>query len=508
MSIYVVGLSHKTAPLEVRERCAVGTDDLRSLLDEARGWLANGEICVLSTCNRVELYIGLELPPAPPRGARVSVPADVHEALRVVFRQIRPGATAIGDDAIYVHGGESAIRHIFRVAASLDSLVVGETQIAGQMRTAMRASQQRSMLRSRLLPVLEGALRASRRIHGETSIGEGQVSVPSVAVDFATKVYSDFSDKSALIVGGGETARLVVAHVRENGLRKFFVLNRSFDKACSLAEEVSGTAVPWERLGDVLPLSDLVVSTTGSTLPVLTADAVRAAQRTRRGKPMILLDLAVPRDIEAAAGDADGAFLYDLDDLEGIAAENRRARESVLGAAQAIIDDEVRNVLVQAKLASELGPVVAAVRRRADAIAASEIERLFGKVSDLDPKARGEIEQMTRRVVNKLLHTPLSVIKQEARNGAEQDRLELFGRLFGIEQEGSQEQLRKIRDSERLAAVTDDEAATGKLAEPADAGEADDPAAAADLGDSAGADAAVPDAEPSLRAEAEPEATR
>lgn len=423
VSIHVVGISHKTAPLKVRERCAIGPEDVPRYLAKIREQIPDAEVCLLSTCNRTELYLGLD---------SSYDPSTSQGKLRRLFTNLSPQAIASDDSALYVLSGALAVSHIFKVAGSLDSMIVGETQITGQFRSAAHKAREAGLIGGQLSPVLEGAQLTARRIHTETALGEGQVSVPSVAVQFVLKVFQSLDDKSTLIVGSGETARLVVTHLREQGMLRFAVANRSFDRAFELAEEFAGTAVPWERLDDVLGRYDIVVCTTGSPKPVLSAPMISRAIRHRHGRPIVFLDLAVPRDIDEKAADLVGAFLFNLDDLKGIADENLSRRKSEVRQATAIVASEAEKLVQREQLTQKLGPVVSAVRGSAEAMARAETSRLFGKLGDLDKSERREIEQMAARLVNKLLHHPLATIKKEAHNGAFRESLAMFEKLFGV----------------------------------------------------------------------------
>jgi glutamyl-tRNA reductase len=416
--IVIVGVSHRTAPLEVRETLAFPRDALPETLARLRRETGLAEAMVLSTCNRVEVY------------GRVTEPGTADALAAFLAASHGKG---LGEIAPYLYRveGEDAIRHAFRVAASLDSLVIGEPQILGQVKEAYQLAEAAQSLGSALNALRNRSLAAAKRARTETGIGNNAVSVSYVAVELARKIFGELKDRRVLLVGAGKMTELAAKHLVRNGARATVVGGRTFEKAEELAAALGGRAVPLESLRQELVGADIVISGTGASGLVIRREDVDYARGVRRHRPLFLIDIAVPRDIEASTGELEGVFLYDLDDLRSVADANLRERRKEAAAAEAIVEQEVREFLAWQKSLDAV-PLLVALRRRAEEIRADETARAKKRLGPLTPEQDAALDAATSAIVNKLLHPPTAVLKELARNGHAPDHLDLIRRLLGL----------------------------------------------------------------------------
>jgi glutamyl-tRNA reductase len=410
--LHVVGLSHRSAPLELREKFAVATGE--QLEAHKRVVLAAGarEAVLLSTCNRVELYA-------------CASPA----AMARFFAETAGRPLAEVEPILYRHEGAEAVRHLFRVTASLDSLVLGEDQILNQVKAAYDAAQQAGTVGEALHAVFQAAIKTGKRVRRETRIGERMLSVSSVAVDFVQKVFSDLSTRSVLLVGAGEAARLTLVHLRARGVASVRIANRSLENARKLAEELGGEALSMDSLPAELARADIVLTSVGAGQPIVTAAMVQKALKARRGRSLFFLDIAVPRDVEPAVEKLSGVFVYNLDDLQAIVRENYGKRHEDLDAALHVVGDELERYMGRERH-RRLGPLVAAVVERMEQTTAEEVKATLDRLASLSPEARAEIEKLGERLVKKLLHAPLTAIRDEARSSDDDGPQRLLERLL------------------------------------------------------------------------------
>jgi glutamyl-tRNA reductase len=394
MSAIVVGLSHRTAPVSVLERAAVPNDDIAKTLDELQRAETISEVLLLATCNRVEVYA--DVPRFHPAVAEISTVLARHAGL------------AVSDlsDHLYVHFAEAAVQHLFTVAAGLDSMVVGESQILGQLRAAYALGSETGAVGSVLHDLAQTALRVGKRVHSETGIDRAGASVVSVALDRAEEVLGSLAAHRALIIGAGSMGALTAATLRRRGVSDIVVANRSPERAARLAAGVSGRAAPLADLAQEIGSADLVISSTGSTGLVVEAELIGP----RRERPLVVLDLALPRDVDPAVAVQPGVTYVDLDALRTSGA---MVSEGEVNAAVAIIADELGDYLAeQQRLA--VAPTVTALRARANQVVDAELTRLDGRLPGLDPAARREVADAVRRAVEKLLHAPTVRVKELA----------------------------------------------------------------------------------------------
>jgi glutamyl-tRNA reductase len=397
MRLFAVGLSHRTAPVELRE----SVDFARAGLESALGALAargiGREAVVVSTCNRAEIYALAETDAHADRIGRFF--GEYHQ---VDHRRIA--------EHLYVHRGPEAARHLFRVAAGLDSLVVGEPQILGQVKSAFTTAQELKHTGAVTNRLFHAAFTVGKRVRSETGLGEGAVSVSYAAIALAKKIFGDLKDLSVLILGAGEMAKLTAVHLQAQEVRQIAIASRTLATTEGLAQQLHGRAVSWAQLDAALGTADIVVTATGATEPVLTRSRVEDVMRPRRSRPLFIIDIALPRDVEAAVGDLDQVFLYNIDDLQSIVQENLARRSTELDKAATIVDEEVGRFAAWMQ-SREIIPTVIALRQRFEAIRLAELDRLEPKIASLPPEARARLDEITHLIVEKLLLTPTEQLK-------------------------------------------------------------------------------------------------
>jgi glutamyl-tRNA reductase len=406
--IIVVGLSHRTAPVEVRERLSAGGDVLPAVLARLTARSELVEAMLLSTCNRVEV-VAL----APKSGLDAALAAIGEELARHAGL---PGAEDL-KPYLYEKHGEEAVTHVFRVASSLDSMVLGEPQILGQVKQAHDAAVAAGALKGTLGRCISRAFAVAKRVRTETAIGAGAVSISSVAVDLATRVFGDLGDGVVLLLGAGEMAE-AAARSLGRGARGLRICNRSFDRAAGVAREMNASAVPWDQLEQELTSADVVVASTASRTPVVTRDMVKRAMKARKGRTLLFVDIAVPRNVEPEVHRIDNVYVFNVDDLEQEVARGMKARHAEVEAAEKIVGDELAQFLAWTR-GLEVQPTVVAMRLKARAVLFGELERsLGGRLKHLAEGDRAALTQMMESAINKLLHAPTTNLKARA---AEQD---------------------------------------------------------------------------------------
>jgi len=395
IDLLLVGVSHKTAPVAVRERLAVDPDAVAAALAELAGLAQVREAVMLATCNRVELYVAAE--------DADSAAAGLAEVLA------RRAGVAVADLAehLYQHRDSAAVRHLFRVASSLDSLVVGEPQILGQTKQAYDAAVQNGTAGAVLrICFEEGAFRVARRVRRETAIARNPVSVSSVAVEFARQVVGDFSRQRVLIVGAGKMSELAARTLRTHGAQ-LTVVNRTRARAEELAKAFGADVADWSDLHGALVAADIVIASTGAQRPVLTLDLLKQVRKQRRGRRLCLLDIAVPRDVEPAVGELADVYLFDIDALQEQASAHRAEREEEAAEAEAVVEEELGR-FVKRWRSRQLGPMVSALQAHFLGIARAEVQRLSGGADEKERKARLDIVE---GAMKKLLHQPMTALR-------------------------------------------------------------------------------------------------
>jgi glutamyl-tRNA reductase len=426
--LFVVGLSWRTAPVAIREQLAFREDELAGVVERLRAQPAVAEAMLISTCNRVEVY-----------GVTRDDPAQAAaEACRFLLAErglatTGRGAGAEVATALYQKGGDDAALHVFRVASALDSLVVGEAQILGQLKDAYALAGQVGAVGSVLARCVERAFGTAKRVRTETPIARGAANVSTVAVDLAQRVFGDLRGTSVLVIGAGKMSRLAARHLHAAGVVRIVVTNRSFDKAQALADEIDGQAQPFDQLERLLTEADVVISSTGARVPILTAAMMKKVVKARRWKPMMIVDIAVPRDAEAAVGELEGVYLFHIDDLERVVAANLSERQRAAVEAERIVSTEVRH-FVQWMRSQRVVPTIRALRAHFAQVAEVEVARTIEQLQrrEHSPAQRDEaIRRLGQLVVAKLLHQPQTVLK-ESPEGAIDARVEAAAALFGL----------------------------------------------------------------------------
>lgn len=418
--IGLVGLNHKTAPLAVRERLFAGCQEQTNLLGDLKAIEGVREILHLSTCNRVELVASLE---------------DEERTLPLLQSFLARYGGLTDEEAaacLYTYRDREAIRHLFRVTSSLDSLVMGEAQILGQVKDAYRQALAQNATGVVLNRLLHRAFRAAKRVRTETGIAANPVSVSFAAVELAKKIFGTLAGKKILIVGAGETAELTCTHLVGNGAEDLTVVNRSPAQARLLAEKFHGEARGLEELGEVLCDVDIVISSTGAPSHVVTGEMVRRSLHKRKNRLLFLVDIAVPRDIDPAADDVDNVYLYNIDHLQDIVDENIKNRRREALKAEAIIEEEVEHYTGWLR-ELEAVPTIVSLRSKAESIVRTEMEKASGWMASLENEDREKVQALVQGIVNKMLHAPVAVMKEESAEFASQDIVAAARQLFRLD---------------------------------------------------------------------------
>ncbi len=403
--LFVVGLSWRTAPVAVREHLAFPEDELGHVLSDVRNAGGVAEAMLISTCNRVEVYGAA----APAEGARAV--AEVERALLAR----RGSAPAEVRRALYEHVGAPAIDHVFRVAAALDSLVVGEAQILGQLKDAYARAHATGAAGPILGRCLERAWSAAKRVRTETAIAKGAANVSSVAVELAARVFGDLGGKQVLVIGAGKMSTLAARHLKTAGVAGLVVTNRSPERAAHLAAALGATARPWGELPELLAKADVVISSTGAREPILTTALMKKVAKARRWRPVVIVDIAVPRDADPAIGKEDGVYLFDIDDLERVVAANLAERGKAATAAGRIVDVEVAHFHAWLR-AQKVVPTIRALRDHFGQVGAAEADKVIALLhkKELGPAERdAAIRRAIDLVIAKLLHHPQMALKAD-----------------------------------------------------------------------------------------------
>ena len=422
--VSVVGVSHLTTPVEIRERFAFGPGEAEVALGALRGRSEVQEAVLLSTCNRTELYVC----PAGNQG--------VQDAAERVLAEKAGEVVGGTKQYLYRHDGEASVRHLYRVAGGLDSLVLGEAEIQGQVRDAYELAGRSAITPPLAGPVLhrlfQSALSAGGRIRSTTPIGEGAASVASVAVELARKIFGGLEGRQVMILGAGTTAELVVEALGRDGIRGLVVSNRTYERARELADRLSGQAVRFDEMPFELARTDILIASTAAPHPLVTRDGFRHAREDSQRGPLLIVDLAIPRDVEPEVGGEPNVFLYNVDDLHEIMDDNLVKRRNSVPEAEAIVDEFTRDFLHWYG-ARDVVPVIRSLRGRFDDVRTAELERLLQKLSHLSADDLDSVETFSKQLVNKLLHDPMKRLKQGASNGSGADFIDAVRYLHDLE---------------------------------------------------------------------------
>jgi glutamyl-tRNA reductase len=422
MGIVVVGLSHKTAPVDVREKLsfpeAVVPDALKALM----GYEGIKESLILSTCNRVELYTCVQ-----------ESKKGVEQIKKFIsdYHSLSPESL---EQALYVHPDAQGVRHLFRVASSLDSMIVGEPQILGQLKDAFDIALTAKTTGAVLNKLLKKSISVAKRVRTETKIAESAVSISFAAVELAKKIFGNLEDKTVMLLGAGEMAELAARHLLKNGVKSVLVANRTFERAVELAEEFNGSAVRFEDFPSEMVMADILICSTGAQTCVVRHDVVHKALKDRRNKPIFMIDISVPRNIDPEVNKIDNVFLYDIDDLQGVVNTNIEGRAREAEKAEELIMQEVETYL-QWERSLDAVPTIVELREKVEDIRRRELDKTLCQLNGITEDQRKAVEVLASAIVNKIMHAPIVVLKQAA-SGRDSNDLLAFGRkLFNLDKE-------------------------------------------------------------------------
>ena len=401
MTLTLIGVNYKTAPIELRERIAISREDLPETTRALAAVPGVSECMIVSTCNRVELLAAVESPDADLTGF-------LHRHFGLDPAVLQPH--------IYQQRDRDAVRHLFRVAASLDSMVVGEPQILGQVKEAFAVARASGTVAGQLEHLLQSAFAAAKKVRSETEIGSSSVSIASVAVDLARKIFGSLQGRTVFLVGAGKMSELAARHLVQQGAGTILVTNRTQERARLMAEESNGRVIPFDQLYDAVSEADIVISSTGAPHPIFRREHGQAFMHRRRNRPMFFIDIAVPRDVDPAMGKLEGVFVYDIDDLQAVAAAHMAERGRVASDAESLIAREVER-FQQRQRTVNVAPAIVALQQQAEEIRKAELRRVQSRLGSLSPDQVAAVEALTRGLVNKFLHPPMQALKQAAREG-------------------------------------------------------------------------------------------
>src|ERR1039457_1418680 len=402
-SLVLVGVNHTTAPIEVRERLSIPATRLADAVRTLVHLPGIREGLIVSTCNRVEFVTYQD---ASHGQANANLMRFLHEYFAIPADDVEPH--------LYEFREREAIRHLFRVASSLDSMVVGEPQILGQVKESYAVARQVGAVAGTLDPLLQRAFAVAKRVRTETQIGSSSVSIASVAVDLARKIFGSLQGKTVLLVGAGKMSELAARHLVQQGAGAILVSNRTQERARRMAEEFQGRVIPFEQLYEVASEADIVITSTGAPHPIFRREHGQAFLHRRRNRPMFFIDIAVPRDVDLAMNNVEGIFVYDIDDLQQVAAAHMAERSRAASDADTMIAGEVER-FHQRQRTVDVAPAIVALQRQAEEIRQAELRRVQARLGSLSAEQVAAVEALTRGLMNKFLHPPMQALKQAAR---------------------------------------------------------------------------------------------
>ncbi len=449
MHILVSGLSHKTAPVEVREALTFPEHTLGEALTSLTSYPHTNEAIILSTCNRTEVY---------------TVASDIEGGQGDIAKFLNSCHEANDcdiTDYLYQHDSLGAINHLFRVVSSLDSMIVGEAQILGQTKEAYSHAfevQTTNLIFNRLF---RQAFAVGKRVRTETDIGENAVSISYAAVQLAKKVFSDLSGKSVMLVGAGKMSELTAKHLQGNGVENVLITNRNYDKAVEMAKTFNGKAVKFDDFTDEMAAADIVISSTGAPHTVIRKDAMKKVMAKRRGRPIFLIDIAVPRDIEADVNNVENVYLYDIDDLQSVVDSNIEERTREAKEAETIIKQELQEFLSWVS-SLEVIPTIADLRRVAEQIRRAELERVGTKLGELSAEELNAVNTVTSGIINKLLHEPMIRLKQSAGHKEGYLYVDSLRHLFALDEDEESPPKQKAPEQVKNMSPVKNEYGTGR----------------------------------------------
>ena len=418
MKVLIVGLNHTTAAVEVREKLAFNGPRLAEGLREMHALPEVHEAVILSTCNRVEMYTCVSDEKAA-SGAIMDFISGFHGIERGLL-----------DNSLYFHTGSDAVRHAFRVAASLDSMVVGEAQILGQLKDAFELSLEQKTTGVMLNKLIKKSISVAKRVRTETRIAENAVNISSVAVDLAKKIFKELTGRSVLLLGAGDMAELAARHLISNGVKDITVANRTYSSGCKLADTMGGRAVRMEDFIMEMTGADIVICSTGAPEYVLLHKQMKGVMKARKQKPVFLIDISVPRNIDPEINHLENVYLYDVDDLQGVADAGLEERRKEADKGETIVGEEIETFL-RWQSSLDAKPTIIALRQHAEEISRQEISKLNGKLEGLTGEQKKAVEQLAMSIVNKLVHPPTAALKEDAED--KDELIAMIKRLYGLD---------------------------------------------------------------------------
>ncbi|MBW1896004.1 MAG: glutamyl-tRNA reductase [Deltaproteobacteria bacterium] len=423
--IVVIGLNHETAPVEVRECLAFASADNPKVLARMRQEPLVGEVLLFSTCNRVEFLLTTK------DSARAT------EAVKDFLAEFKDTPRSTFEHALYVHEGDEAVRHMFRVSSSLDSMVVGEPQILGQIKEAYQEATEHKTCGVILNRLMHKSFSVAKRVRTETGIGDSAVSISYAAVELGRKIFGELEGKSVLLIGAGEMAELAVEHLIANRAEPIYVANRTFERGLEIAEGFNGTAIRFEEIGDYLKQVDIVISSTGAPHYILVPDDFKGVMRSRKNRSLFFIDIAVPRDIDPEINRINNVYVYDIDDLQDAIQENIDERRKEAQRGERVVDGAV----VQFRRwyeALDVVPTVVALREKAEAIRQAELKKTFSSLKSVSEEDRAAIDRLTAALVNKILHDPTLFLKDRGHRDKKTLYVDMFRKLFKLDEPNSE----------------------------------------------------------------------
>ncbi len=420
VEIILLGLNHKTAPVEIRECLAISKEEAAAMLDAIKKSASVNEVVLFSTCNRVEILMA------------AGDKAEAVETAKRHLSEFKNVPLSQFQDSIYIHEGDEAVRHIFRVASSLDSMMVGEPQILGQIKEAYFNATKRKTSGVILNRLLHRTFFTAKRIRTETGIGDNAVSVSYAAIELAKKIFGQLEGKKVLLIGAGEMAELAVEHLLKNRVKEIFVANRTFKNGVELARKFGGSAIKFEEVPGFILQVDIIISSTGSPDIILTKDQVKRIMPGRRNRPLFFIDIAVPRDIDPAINKLNNAYVYDIDDLKGVIDENLEDRNKEAIKGERIIDEAVIS-FKQWYDSLDVVPTIVALRNKIDSIATAEIERTMHALN-ITESEREALYRMKNALINKIMHNPTHLLKRDGCHGNNSVYIDVTRKLFNLDE--------------------------------------------------------------------------
>ena len=420
MGILLVGMSHKTAPVELREKLSMPEESLPSLLEDLKGDVIP-ECVILSTCNRVEIF------------AYSEKTDEGIQAIKEFLSSKHETDLATLEPHLYIQEGDEAIRHVFEVASSLDSMIVGEPQILGQIKNAYTIASENNSTGLVLNRLMHKAFSVAKRVKTETKISQNAVSISYAAVELAKKIFEDLSEKTVMLVGAGEMCELAARHLMNNGAKAILVTNRTYSRAVELAQEFNGSAIRFEDFIGSLIRTDIIISSTGSPHYILHHQDVKEVLHQRRNKPILMIDIAVPRDLDPEIDKIDNVYLYDIDDLQSVVETNLDERGKEAGKAYEIVTHEVETFR-RWMTSLDVTPMIVSLRERFENVRKEELEKTLPRLNGMSDKEKKDIEAMAMAMINKLLHGPLQALKSYSNREDKETFLQVIREIFHLDE--------------------------------------------------------------------------